>query len=653
MALPPLDHVLSPVPAYGLTTPLGKIADDLGQLGAVTPSHIVVVNDEQQPLGAIAVGQLWAISQGTWLDRSRETATLQLADCQPWLEPVVEIMASEWGDRDTSTRLRSLALEATAAIWVGISTDGQYLGVLDSAKLMAWLAEPESEGVSETGDRPAAPLGLEPQAWVLELSHALKTPMTTLLGLSTLLLDSRVGLLSDRQFRYVSLMRQAIRKLMSLINLLLDWMRLESGQLSLSTQRVYLQPLANELLPSFFSAQSEGGGAVAAWADDFTVNLAIAKGWVQADPLRLRQSLHYGLGYLIAYGATPSGLVIEPWGPWLGITLWSSTFIVDPGPPLGTTVAPGLEIQLIPQSLEGLGLTLARRFTQLQGGELSGFSAPTWGSRITLLLPQTGVPHGGETTLILLASASQPVIDQVYGNLQGSPYRLAVALCCQTLAAMQTRLAPCCTLIHWEGLADAPIDTAAQMTLLQNLEIPGAVALRSSPEVFGIATSNATTPKTLYLETLAQRLRPTLDQICLGPSPSLPLPDGLTMLLLCPAGGDSALTPLVHTWLQRYHCRLLQVDDLQQASLLSRVWQPKAVILDGKVPVSTSYLQALARHPDLARLPLVALTSLPEWDAAALGLSLVLCPEVLTQPPAQAVVSLMRAIAHVHLAPEG
>lgn len=651
MALPPLDHVLSPVPAYGLTTPLGKIADDLGQLEEVTPSHIVVVNDEQQPLGAIAIGQLWAISQGTLPDRSRETATLQLADCQPWLEPVVGIVASEWGDRGTSTRLRSLALEATTAVWVGISTDGQYLGVLDPAKLMAWLAEPESEGGSETGDRATAPLGLEPQAWVLELSHALKTPMTTLLGLSTLLLDSRVGLLSDRQFRYVSLMRQAIRKLMSLINLLLDWMRLESGQLSLSTQRVYLQPLADELLPSFFSAQSEGGGAVATWADDFTVNLAIAKGWVQADPLRLRQSLHYGLGYLIAYGATPSGLVVEPWGPWLGITLWSSTFIVDPGPPLGTTVAPGLEIQLIPQSLEGLGLTLARRFTQLQGGELSGLSAPTWGSRITLLLPQTGASHGDETTLVLLASASQSVIDQVYGNLQGSPYRLAVAFCCQTLAAMQTRLAPRCTLIHWEGLTDAPIDTAAQMALLQNLEIPGAVALQSSPKVFGIATPNATTSKTLYLETLAQRLRPTLDQICLGPSPSPPLPDGLTMLLLCPAGGDSALTPLVHTWLQRYHCRLLQVDDLQQASLLSRVWQPKAVILDGKVPVSTSYLQALARHPDLARLPLVALTSLAEWDAATLGLSLVLCPEVLTQPPAQAVVSLMRAIAHLPPAP--
>lgn len=646
MALPPLDHVLSPVPAYGLTTPLGKIAQDLGQLGEAAPSHIVVVSDERRPLGAIAVGQLWAIAQGALpSEAAREAASLQLADCQAWLEPVVEVMDSEWGDRATSTRLKALALTATTTVWVGIGSDGHYLGLLNPLKLMAWLAKPEPE----PGDRPAPPPpGLGQQTWVMELSHALKTPMTTLLGLSTLLLDSRVGSLSDRQFRYVSLMRQAIRKLTSLINLLLDWMRLESGQLSLLPQRVYLQSLAHELLPSFFSTQPEGSRA-AAWADDFTVSLAIAEGWVQADPLRLRQSLHYGLGYLMAYGATPSGLVIEPWGPWLGITLWSSTFIVDPGPPMGTAIAPG-EIQPGPQALEGLGLALARRFSQLQGGELSALSAPSWGSRITLLLPQLGIARQDETTLVLLASASQSVIDQVYGILRGSPYRLAVAPCCPTLAAMHSRLAPLCTLIHWEGLADAPVDTTAQIALLQHLAISGAVALQSSSGVAIATPPDDAMSRTLYLETLAQQLRPTLDQICLGPS--LALPDGLTMLLLRPAGGSSALPPLVHTWLQRYHCRLLQVDDLQQASLLSRVWQPRAVILDGMLPVSVPYLQDLARHPDLARLPLITLVPVAEREATGLGLSPVLCPEVLTQPPAEAVVSLMRAIAQHRPTPD-
>lgn len=651
MALPPLDRVLSPVPAYDLTTPLDRIALALGQL-AVTPSHVVVVDGEQHPLGAIALGRLWAASQGALppggaFEASTEAASLRLADCQAWLEPVVAVIDREWGDRPTSARLRALALEPTAALWVCTSADGRYRGVLNPVELMAWLSAPEP---SETGNIAAPPLGLGQQAWVLELSHALKTPMTTLLGLSTLLLDSRVGSLSDRQFRYVSLMRQAIRKLTGLINLLLDWMRLESGQLSLLPQRVYLQPLTEDLLPSFFSTQAEGSRAAAAWADDFAVSLTIAEGWVQADPLRLRQSLHYGLGYLLAYGATPSGLVIEPWGPWLGITLWSSTFIVDPGPPMGTGSAPG-EIQPVPQALEGLGLALARRFSQIQGGELSGLSVPSWGSRITLLLPQPGTAHEGETTLVLLASASQSVIDQVYGTLQGSPYRLAVAPCGQTLAAMQTRLAPRCTLIHWEGLADAPVDGATRMALVQRLEIAKAVVVRSAlgADAGSVEAEPEAMPlQTLYLETLPQELRPTLDQICLAPPLPLPSPDGLTMLLLRPsaAAGPSTLPPLVHTWLQRYHCRLLQVDDLQQASLLSRVWQPQAVILDRAEAVSLPYLQDVAHQLDLAKLPLIALVSLTNGDAAAaLGLTLIACPEVLTQPPALAVVSLMRAIA--------
>ncbi|MEA5450736.1 HAMP domain-containing sensor histidine kinase [Leptolyngbya sp. CCNP1308] len=648
MALPPLDCVLSPVPAYGLTTPLERIALALGQLGAVPPSHIVVVDGEQHPLGAIALGRLWAASQAALPPgEGIEASPLRLADCQAWLEPVVAVVDREWGDCPTSARLRAMALEPTFALWVCTSADGCYRGVLNPLKLMAWLGAPEP---LDTGNIAAPPLELGQQAWVLELSHALKTPMTTLLGLSTLLLDSRVGSLSDRQFRYVSLMRQAIRKLTGLINLLLDWMRLESGQLSLNLERVDLKPMADELLSSFLSVQPEGGAA--AWAEEFTVDWAIAEGWVQADPLRLRQSLHYGLGYLLAHGATPGGLAIEPWGPWLSLTLWSSTFIVDPGPPLEPSIL-GFETQPAPQALEGLGIALARRFSQLQGGEFSGLSVPTWGSRMTLLLPQPSPAHEGETVLVLLASASMAVVDQVYGSLRGSPYRLAVAACGQALAAMQARLAPRCTLIHWEGLADAPVDGAAQMAFVQRLEISKAVVLQSSPgnDAELVEVKPGATPlKTLYLETLTQGLRTTLDQICLAPL--LPLPDGLTMLLLRPSAvaEPSTLPPLVHTWLQRYHCRLLQVDDLQQASLLSRVWRPQAVILDGAEAVSIAYLQDVAHQPDLAKLPLITLVPPANEDAAvALGLTLIPCPEVLTQPPALAVVSLMRAIA-LHLA---
>jgi hypothetical protein len=59
-----------------------------------------------------------------------------------------------------------------------------------------------------------------------------------------------------------------------------------------------------------------------------------------------------------------------------------------------------------------------------------------------------------------------------------------------------------------------------------------------------------------------------------------------------------------------------------------------------------AYLQALADYPDLASLPLVTLVAPADETAAlALGLSLVACPEVLIQPPAHTVASLLQAIA--------
>ncbi|PSN11919.1 hypothetical protein C7293_22360 [filamentous cyanobacterium CCT1] len=699
MALPPLDHFLDPIPAYGLVAPLDEIAQAVGQVpGApqgrsAAPSHIIVVDDEQRPLGALALGQLWASHRGQ-SQSAEASAELRVFDCQPWLEPVVEVFAGQALDIPALSDLGRLAQGMPSRPLVVVDPDGQYLGVLNPSRVLGWLAfkadsnDLEPRGSGAGGPEWGAPLPPDwgqstggQRAWVLELGHALKTPMTTLLGLSTLLLDSRVGALSDRQFRYVSLIQQAIRKLTGLVNLLIDWMRLESGQISLNLEQVYLQPLADELVPSFLSAQPtlKPPPLNAVWAEEFTLCLATAEGWVQADPLRLRQSLHYGLSYLIAYGATPAGLIVEPWGQWLSFTLWSPTAIANPEPPLGAVVrAEGRSQpnpQPAPESLEGLGLGLARRFSQLQGGELSGHSTPTWGSRITLLLPAPAASTSA-TVLVLLASASETIIEQIYSNLRGSPYRLAVAPSCQTMAALQARLAPPCTLLHWESLADAPATVAGCLALVRRLGLSGVVSLRStkaSPDSTSgsipdgvpdrgsnpdlnqaTAAPGATLPQTLFTETLAQGLRPTLDQICLTPAVSLSSLKGLTMLLLRPSEAENVLPPLVQTWLHRYHCRLLQVDDLQQANLLSRVWQPRAVILDGAMPVSIAYLQALAHQPDLARLPLVAPVPPLDWAAAqALNLPLVACPEILTQPLPQALVSLLQAIALARPAPVG
>jgi signal transduction histidine kinase len=635
MALPPLDDLLTIVPAYELTASLGEITPALGQPGAGAPSHIVVIDQAHRPLGAIALGRLWA-AHSVW-GLSTATAEPQLKDCQAWLEPVVAVAVSQLLESSAIAELGAIARSLPTPTLVAIDANGQYLGVISPTRLLGWLVSEAAGGHVDEAE-PS-----DQQAWVLELSHALKTPITTLLGLSTLLLDSRVGALSDRQFRYVSLMRQAIRKLTGLVNLLLDWMRLESEQIDLHLERVNLQPLAEGLLPSFLTAQPDIQ-ASADWGDQFTLHLADPTAWVMADSLRLRQSLHYGLGYLVAQGANPGGLVVEPWGDWLSLTLWSAH-------PLGATPfpAPLPGKPQMPQSLDGLGLALARRLSQIHGGELSCLSTPTWGSRLTLLLPlppdlPEAAPTPG-TVPVLVASASDAVLDRIYGSLRNSPYRLVVAPSCHHLVDMQQRLNPLCTLIHWPSLADAPEPGAARLALVQSQNQTVILTPADERELIP-----APTVQYLPLATIAQNLRPTLDQLCAraqAPMPPTLPPQGLTMLLLrSPEAAAGVLTQSLQAWLQRHRCRLLQVDDLAQANLLSRVWQPQAIILDGVEPVSVAYLEALANQPDLAQLPLVTFVDPADGGVAqALGLTLRVCPDLLTQAAPQAVAQLLAAIA--------
>ncbi|PLZ84808.1 hybrid sensor histidine kinase/response regulator [Fischerella muscicola CCMEE 5323] len=51
--------------------------------------------------------------------------------------------------------------------------------------------------------------------------------------------------------------------------------------------------------------------------------------------------------------------------------------------------------------------------------------------------------------------------------------------------------------------------------------------------------------------------------------------------------------------------RIIEVDDIEQAELLARVWQFDVVLLDAEVPAAAAYLQKLSKFPRLATLPLV------------------------------------------------
>jgi hypothetical protein len=640
MPFPQIDQFLIQVPSYTLSTPLALVIQG-GVQGEVPYGRLIVVDHQNRPVGALGLGHLWDAP----LDKT-------LGCLEPWLEPIVQVTRS-FGLNDLWPLLGGTGVKPL----VVVDSTMAYIGVINADALLGWLTRQVSlgpEGLAlltvpqSSVPPPTDGLGTPTLPWVVELSHAIKTPMTTLLGLSTLLLDSRLGSLSDRQFRYVALMRQAIRKIMALINQLLDWIRLESDQLPLQLEPLELERFLTDLLASFPESPSEGDTSHSpAWIKAFTLRPLADLGVVIADPLRLRQSLHYVMDSLLQQGEVPTHLDIDRWGPWLGLTV-----VTAPAESALTLSELTAKYSLSQDnSLEALNITLARRLLKLHGGDINGLMLSS-GQRLTLLLPvgdvgsvgntETKAP-GGTTVLVGLLCPQGPVVTQVYTALQGSPYRLVWAATVPEWLDLQQRLKPLGAIVHTSALTQVTA-SLAPWHLGAPYKPQGLVGLGADLDLRWQGVPAVTLPE----DTFALHLKATLDQLLTTtPLSSVALPpEGLTLILLGATPPQGGISTNLQAWLQHYHCRLLQVDDLPQAAVLSRVWQPHGVIVVEDDCLTLEALQALAQCPELAALPVVTLTEqLPEAIAIPPELQILPCGPLIRQAPHLASVALIRAIA--------
>jgi PAS domain S-box-containing protein len=216
-------------------------------------------------------------------------------------------------------------------------------------------------------------------------SHEIRTPMNAVLGMTELLANST---LSDEQRRWVEVMRSNGDALLNLINDILDLAKIESGRLEIERIALDLEELIDKLGDTMGVRAHEKGLELAMRiAPDVPRNLV-------GDPLRLRQILLNLLGNAIKF--TDRGhvsLTVEradiaaagrPDPDQIGLRF----SIRDTG--IGI---PKDKLSIIFSSFgqadssttrryggSGLGLTIARRLVELQGGEITVESEPEVGS---------------------------------------------------------------------------------------------------------------------------------------------------------------------------------------------------------------------------------------------------------------------------------
>lgn len=634
---------LLPWPSYDSNTSLATVAVALAETMSAPmqrpwPSHIIVVDAQQRPQGALALGLLWAAQQSP----PEQAPPPHLRDYLPWIEPVTILAAAT-----PPTELRGLIAPLSPPCWVAVDEAGQYLGVVNMSAMavQGFLNPPALASMTE----PLATASAQEQRWVMAMSHALKTPLTSLLGLSTLLLDHRVGPLNDRQSRYAGLMRRAIRKLIRLVNQLVDWMRLESEQLDLDMAPVDLQALTETLLPTFLTSWLPDAAIPPAWMATFRYHWPADALSLRADSLRLQQSLYGVLGYLLHRGATPQSLTLEPWGPWLGLTVRATSAATEPPVSPPWTPALGAEID----GMETLGLALARRLCQRQGGDLVGFCSPLDGYVLTLLLPRIPREHGRQD-----ASGAAPRDDgnSPTGSLSAPPDQagegrlvLLVSLNADRLVYLQRKLRPGPDrLLLATAWADA-VDLVQRLTptlVLVDAAGPELLGLPADPAE-ALAPFRPQTTAKLITEAHLDALALALDSPLAAAAPSDP-PAPLTLLILTYLGQFAVAdrrAMLGTPWqsaLQRQRCRLVQADDLPQARLLCRVWQPQAIVLVEGRGFTPEDWEWVTQAPELMQRPWIRLTTLT--TAHPPGLQLIDGAEILTQPIPTGVANLIQMI---------
>ena len=221
------------------------------------------------------------------------------------------------------------------------------------------------------------------------VSRELRAPINALLGFGQQLLSERSEPLGESRRRAVEQILQSGRRLLELINELLDLARVESGKLVLSVEPVSVDGVLAECVPPVQDFARERGVRIDAPADGSL--------HVMADYMRLKQSLLHIVSNAVKYNRAGGSVSLRAEARDAAGRVRIS--VADTGP--GIPAARHAEIfrpfrRLSPDAAgtegTGIGLALARGYVSAMGGEIGFDSEPGRGATFWIELPPAKAP---------------------------------------------------------------------------------------------------------------------------------------------------------------------------------------------------------------------------------------------------------------------
>jgi signal transduction histidine kinase len=220
--------------------------------------------------------------------------------------------------------------------------------------------------------------------FLANMSHELRTPLNAILGFSEVLAERMFGEVNDKQAEYLQDILSSGRHLLSLINDILDLSKVEAGRLELELGRFYL-PTALDNALTLVRERATRHGITLTQTVDHRI------GDIIADERKVKQILLNLLSNAVKF---------TPEGGRVGLTATAGdgaiTIAVSD---TGIGIAPEDQAAIFEEFRQvgredarkqegtGLGLTLAKKFVELHGGQIGVQSQVGQGSTFSFTLP--------------------------------------------------------------------------------------------------------------------------------------------------------------------------------------------------------------------------------------------------------------------------